>query len=75
VYDNFEKAYRQVMEQVEAPTESINLLLPRLNASFEAGLPVKQMRYLEQYLPDGQWRCLSLNGNCRKCASVNMKEL
>lgn len=53
---HFEKAYWQVMEQVEAPLEAINALLPRLYDSFEAGSPVKQMRYLGQYLPEGRWR-------------------
>ncbi|UJP04408.1 MAG: hypothetical protein LZF61_05850 [Nitrosomonas sp.] len=52
----FEKAYWQVMEQVEAPVESINALLSLMYNSFEAGLPPAQMRYLLQYLPDGQWQ-------------------
>lgn len=53
---HFERAYWQVMEQVEAPAESIRLLLPRLYDSYEAGASIQQMRYLVQYLPQGQWR-------------------
>lgn len=52
---NFEKAYWQVMGQVEAPAESVRLLLPRLYASYEAGSSTK-LPYIGQYLPEGQWR-------------------
>lgn len=52
----FEKAYWLTMEQIEAPEESINALLPLLYDSFSAGEATNRLRYIDEYLPEGQWR-------------------
>lgn len=49
----FEKAYWQVMAQIEAPREAINTLLPLLYDSFEAGVANNGRNRVEQLLPQG----------------------
>ncbi len=54
---HFEKAYWQVMAQVEAPAEAVAALLPLLYEAYEAGESVKTtLRNVRQWLPDGTWR-------------------
>lgn len=52
----FEKAYWQVMAQIEAPRAAMIALLPLLYDSFEAGIANNVRNHVEQLLPQGLWR-------------------